>query len=580
MIPYPHGSSDDTRLPSDRIDGRTLRPQHAEAEIASNHCFLASNMHMPSTPASLLRGSLTGLRTDCSTHAARPPPNGSAPAPAVPPERQQRAAPTFETILSRLFPGPNATQLSRGLPTPQTRPTMSRSVHIAPHGGQNSTNHQSSPFLAHDSLTYQMLEHPPEFQKCATMSFRGPNGAVGNRDANTHHLHWYPAKMFYRIPAVILDALRLPSGSTVLDPFCGSGTVLVEAISRGYSAIGIDLHPIATLISRVKTTPLCYEVLHSYLVRILGNARSLRRLAPEPRLPTYWFRAPARNALYRLYCAIDLLVQEPPYRDFFFASLTNITRRCSMADPAIPPPVRMRAERAIQAGPRYQRALHAALRLDTAAVYRQYETVALRNTERVCDFLTPHSPSSSVIAGSALSMHIPDGTIDAIITSPPYCGAQKYVRSFRLELLLLGYTPDQIRRLDRATLGTERGFRSVAPSAVTVTPQSERIITAIRKNNQHRSRMLTSYLYGLSAFASEVYRVLRPSSSAFISFGTSRFAGVDVDLADCFSEVCIPLGLRLVAKLSDRIPSRGLITRRHPSAGVISTEHVLWLRKE
>ena len=89
----------------------------------------------------------------------------------------------------------------------------------------------------------------------AVVTFRGPGGAVGRRDRATHLLHWYPAKMFYRIPDQILRALRPDNSCVILDPFCGSGTVLVEGLVRGYSAIGIDINPMARLISRVKTTP-------------------------------------------------------------------------------------------------------------------------------------------------------------------------------------------------------------------------------------------------------------------------------------------------------------------------------------
>ena len=86
--------------------------------------------------------------------------------------------------------------------------------------------------------------------------FRGSQGAVGRRDAATHWIHWYPAKMFHRIPAEILASLTADDGLTVLDPFCGSGTVLLEAALRGHSAIGIDINPLARLISKVKTTRL------------------------------------------------------------------------------------------------------------------------------------------------------------------------------------------------------------------------------------------------------------------------------------------------------------------------------------
>ena len=79
----------------------------------------------------------------------------------------------------------------------------------------------------------------------ATMSarFRGSQGEVGRRDFATHWIHWYPAKMFHRIPAEIL-ASSTAERLTVLDPFCGSGTVLLEAALRGHSAIGIDVNPL------------------------------------------------------------------------------------------------------------------------------------------------------------------------------------------------------------------------------------------------------------------------------------------------------------------------------------------------
>ena len=455
---------------------------------------------------------------------------------------------------------------------------MTDPIQMALSADKNSLYRTRSPVTIPQSDVGRLLDMSKQSNDYF-VSFRGPHGAVGTRDIYTHHLHWYPAKMFYRIPAAILDALKLPPGSTILDPFCGSGTVLVEALSRGYSAIGVDLHPIARLISRTKTTPLDRIILQSYLVAILDRARRLRRSPPPSRLPHFWFRRPARDALFRLYHAIDNLVGERSYRDFFFANLTNITRRCSLADPAIPSPSRMRPERCEQAGPRYQRALQDARSLNTTEIYRRYETATARNVERLCTFLPPHRSCASVVRGSALSLDLPDSQIDAIITSPPYCGAQKYVRTFKLELLLMGYSSDQIRRLEHASLGTERGFPTVSADTLNVTPQRRRIIADIRENNPRRARMLESYLFGLSEFASEVHRVLRPSGDAFISFGTSRFAGFDVDLADCFSESC-PVGLRLVAKLTDRIPSRGLITRRHPSSAVISTEHVLWLRKE
>src|SRR5439155_3859356 len=71
----------------------------------------------------------------------------------------------------------------------------------------------------------------------------------------THNLHPYPAKFVPQIPRLLLERFCRP-GSVVLDPFCGSGTAVLEAVLNDCTAIGVDLHPLAVLITRAKTTSL------------------------------------------------------------------------------------------------------------------------------------------------------------------------------------------------------------------------------------------------------------------------------------------------------------------------------------
>ena len=70
-----------------------------------------------------------------------------------------------------------------------------------------------------------------------------------------HNLHPYPTRFAPAVPATLIEALSAP-GDVVLDPFCGSGTTLIEARRLGRSAIGVDLSPLAIQISRVKNTRL------------------------------------------------------------------------------------------------------------------------------------------------------------------------------------------------------------------------------------------------------------------------------------------------------------------------------------
>ena len=393
-----------------------------------------------------------------------------------------------------------------------------------------------------------------------------------------HYFHWYPAKLFYRIPLHIFEILAPPEGTVVLDPFCGSGTVLVEALAKRFRPIGLDINPIAQLISRAKTTPLPEPDLRRILSSIVDRARTMRRIPPPAQLPSFWFTDAARKALYRLYHAVLEVVTSTPYRTFFFATLSSITRRCSLADPFVPPPVRMRHHRALRAGSRYQHALTSALHLTEKAIYARFNDVALRNISRLCTFLSPNDTPATVLSRSALDMQLPDKHIDLIITSPPYCGAQKYVRTFRLELLLLGHTPDEIALLDRSTLGTERPGPELIVHPRELPNAQQMLIGAVAQRNPRRAKMLELYLKGLFEFAFETKRVLKSDGNAFLTFGVSHFSGIPVDLAHCFSELAECAGLTVFRRFTDTIPSRGLITKRNHTASVIATEHVLWIR--
>src|SRR5580692_10167120 len=71
----------------------------------------------------------------------------------------------------------------------------------------------------------------------------------------THPFHTYPARMHPATARVLVELVgdAAPRSAPVVDPFCGSGTVLVEARAAGLRAIGVDLNPLATLVARAKT---------------------------------------------------------------------------------------------------------------------------------------------------------------------------------------------------------------------------------------------------------------------------------------------------------------------------------------
>src|SRR5690349_19733980 len=66
-----------------------------------------------------------------------------------------------------------------------------------------------------------------------------------------HRIHWYPGTFIPQIPAYLIELFSQPD-DTVLDPFCGVGTTLVESIRLGRRSIGIDVNAIGTLVATTK----------------------------------------------------------------------------------------------------------------------------------------------------------------------------------------------------------------------------------------------------------------------------------------------------------------------------------------
>lgn len=416
------------------------------------------------------------------------------------------------------------------------------------------------------------------------VTFRDERGAVGRRDYATHWIHWYPAKMFHRIPSVFLDTVPFADRSTVLDPFCGSGTVLLEANLRGHDAVGLDVNPMAQLISQVKVTAIAPAALEGQLASLLASAKRSRSKPPPHPVLDAWLLPPARAGLHRMSRAIGAL-DDPTTHAFFLVTMTSTVRRLSAADPAIPPLVRLREDRAESAGARYRKALEHSRSITTGSVYSAFLDAATENIRRMSELYASRDELGSTrfaqAGRHAATTGLPCNSIDAIITSPPYCGSQKYVRSMKLELLLSGCPESDLRLIDRKTLGTEAVPARPVPvdDVLTGDHYVDDLIEDIYEANPTRARMASDYVRYLSRFADECRRVLRPGGHLLVTLGRSTLAGTPFPADRILHRVGRAAGLESVATLIDRIPSRGLLTQRHSTAGRIDHEYIAWLRQ-
>lgn len=154
---------------------------------------------------------------------------------------------------------------------------------------------------------------------------------------SVHGLHEYRGKFNPQVCSALINILGVTQTQTLLDPFCGSGTTLVEAAHRGIKAIGADLNPLAVYIANAKLGALRLDpdALRRCLIRIVETAE---KVAVSPTCDnrfaylSAWFEPTPLAQIESLRLAI--LAEEPHVRPFFFVVASDLLRQFSLQNPA------------------------------------------------------------------------------------------------------------------------------------------------------------------------------------------------------------------------------------------------------
>lgn len=181
------------------------------------------------------------------------------------------------------------------------------------------------------------------------VNFRELMPADSSATRHAHGIHPYPAKLLVNIPQFFLSALAPRAGSQLLDPFCGSGTVLYEGALTKLRPAGSDSNPLARLITKAKLTPIDREIACVELTNIMSAQVAAIVSMPDVVNRTYWFSERISVALGRLRTAINDCVSEG-HRPLFDVSFSSTVRRVSFADPRLSVPVKINPERAARYG--------------------------------------------------------------------------------------------------------------------------------------------------------------------------------------------------------------------------------------
>ncbi len=428
-------------------------------------------------------------------------------------------------------------------------------------------------------------------------------------DVYTHFLHKYPAKILPYIPIFFLSSdTYAGQDELVLDNFAGTGTVLLESIIHPYwkrNAIGVEINPLARLIAKVKTTPLDICDLRQETKKLISR---IKHFSGDAEIPEFanrdlWFSKRIQAGLARIRMCIED-VEDPDFRDFFLVCFSNIIREVSLADPKIAPPVILKPEH-FSKNPERQKEVEALLRKKKWARPVTYFVEAVeRNIKRIetlnaVDALRDKKIKAEIIWDDARALKrgklTSKGRIDKsnaepvlgesvglVITSPPYINAQKYIRTTKFELFWLGLLSEkELPALDRAFVGTERVFSSEYEElCLTGVKSADSIIERIYGRNKERAGIVSRYFIDMRQVIRETHRVLKKGGRFVLVIGDNTICGLNVESHRILADIAVQdVGFEIETMLVDKIRSRGMITKRHETGGMVLDDWVIVLQK-
>ncbi|MEW6142057.1 MAG: DNA methyltransferase [Chloroflexota bacterium] len=355
----------------------------------------------------------------------------------------------------------------------------------------------------------------------------------------------------------IRQSLNVPG--VVLDPFAGVGTTLVEAILRGHDAIGFEINPYAALSCRVKCQAHLIDRnnLESEVTRFrkFFNQRVCSNYKPMA-TPPHGFKT--RSAFFSPSVLKKVLIFQdfvdtiaaPDTRDLFklafgstmvqysnYSYEPSLGRRASVGKPDIDDsPVD-----------------HAIM----AKLAQMIEDIAWLQSRVPTRMSTSQVFNESFLTRNDL---VPSGSVDLIVTSPPYLNNYHYNRNTRPQLYWLGYKRDAgaFRSLEVANFGkywqTVRELDRVDLDFSLPDLDLAETLERLRSLNPEKgiyggrgwANYAASYFNDCYRFALSAARVLRPGGRALIVIGNSILQGVAIATDQYLGEIGRSVGLELL----------------------------------
>jgi hypothetical protein len=365
---------------------------------------------------------------------------------------------------------------------------------------------------------------------------------------------WFPYYAGYtaQFAELVLKTVQPRSGATILDPWNGSGTTTYVADRLGFAGLGFDVNPVAALVASAKLAR-ARDAEHVLGLARRVSAAALREAGDALRSDplSAWLPASLVGHYRSVECAIlaDLATGTsgkpvlplsgavPPLAAFLLLGLIRAARTLAGLRKTTNPTWIRPGDKLKTTRQRF--------------TLRWLEVVAKMGQDLAASGGSPLATASECRVADARALPVADGSVDLVLTSPPYCTRIDYVVSSSFELAALGlaHGTADFSSLRRASMGTPLARPGMPSDAPQSWPRSVRsLLDAIRTHDSKASssyyyKTYHQYFHDCELSLRELHRCLRGGGAAVMVLQTSYYKDIAVDLPQLYLDMGRELGL-------------------------------------
>ncbi len=374
----------------------------------------------------------------------------------------------------------------------------------------------------------------------------------------THCFHSYPAMMIPQVARRIIENYG-KRAKLLFDPYCGTGTSLVEANLAGINAIGTDLNPLARLIATAKTTKIDIQILDLFLYDFnnyifslnfgLQNSKSI--IIPEIKNIDYWFSKTVQQKLGLILGYIEN-INDNSIKNFFKVAFSETVRESSFLKNG---EFKLVRDKNID-------------KKENIDVFGLMISKLSRNKQGLQDFINhcKNNATSKVYDFNTVN-NIPQeiikpNSVDIVVTSPPYGDSKTtvaYGQYSRFSNEWLGFKDSS--NIDKLLMGFEKRKHKYKTKSDILSD----VINELEKKDVERAKDVISFYEDYEKSINNISATIKRGGFVCYVVGNRTVKGITIPTDEITAELFVKNGFTHLETIIRNIPNKRMPLKNSPS---------------